>query len=152
MTVLYFCRRISIFFHDKNYRYKFILLEFCSDDNIQYTDKSEFFIRQFLMKNQPKHLDESFEHVCRELLEMFIKKHRDYGKGNILDTGEMGILFRISDKINRLKNLLGNHKKPGNETMEDNWLDIAVYAIIALQLRRGWFKKLKLSAKAGRAE
>ncbi len=95
------------------------------------------------MKN-PQHLDESFDLVCQELLEIFIRKHKDYGKGNILDTGEMGILFRISDKVNRLKNLLANQRKPDNESLEDNWLDIAVYAIIAVLYRRGWFQKLKL--------
>jgi hypothetical protein len=60
---------------------------------------------------EPKYLDESFEKTTRELLKIFIKKHRDYGKGNILDTGEMGVLYRVSDKINRLKHLLAN-KKP----------------------------------------
>lgn len=96
----------------------------------------------------PKYLDESFTKVEKELLEIFIKKHKDYGKGNILDTGEMGILFRISDKINRLKNLLANKKSPANETIEDNWLDIAVYGVIAILYRRGWFKKLEMSSKA----
>jgi hypothetical protein len=93
----------------------------------------------------PKYLDESFELVCKKLLEIFIKKHKDYGKGNILDTGELGILFRISDKVNRLKHLLNNCKnKPENETIDDNWEDIAVYAVIALLYRKGWFKKLNL--------
>lgn len=94
---------------------------------------------------EPKHLEEAFEIVCQEMLETFIKKHKDYGKGNILDTGEMGILFRVSDKINRLKHLLNNGKtKPVNETIDDNWLDIAVYGVIALLYRKGWFKKLNL--------
>ncbi len=98
---------------------------------------------------EPRYLDESFEKVCQEMLEIFIQKHKDYGKGNILDTGEMGILFRISDKINRLKHLLSNNKQPCNETIEDNWADIAVYGVIALLYRRGWFKKLELKGKRG---
>lgn len=97
---------------------------------------------------EPKYLDESFEKTTRELLKIFIKKHRDYGKGNILDTGEMGILYRVSDKINRLKHLLANKKTPENETIDDNWLDIAVYGVIAILYRKGWFKKLKMSPKA----
>ncbi|MBI5127241.1 DUF1599 domain-containing protein [Candidatus Roizmanbacteria bacterium] len=100
------------------------------------------------MTKKPKYLDESFEKVCEELLKIFIKKHKDYGKNNILDTGETGVLYRISDKINRLKHLLENGKKPTNETIEDNWLDIAVYGVIAILYRRGWFKKLILSPKA----
>lgn len=93
---------------------------------------------------KPKFLDEAFEIVCFELLQMFLKKHRDYGKGNILDTGEMGILFRISDKVNRLKNLVGNKKSPQNETKEETWIDIAVYAVIAVLYHRGWFQKLQV--------
>jgi len=107
-------------------------------DNIQY----------ILIMKEPKYLDESFEIVTKELLKIFIQKHKDYGKGNILDTGEMGVLFRVSDKINRLKNLLANNKTPANETIDDNWLDIAVYGVIAILYRKGWFKKLKMSPKA----
>ena len=95
--------------------------------------------------SKPETLDESFEVITREMLETFIKKYKDYGKGNIMDTGEMGILFRISDKVNRLKNLLANGNKPENETIDDNWEDIAVYGVIALLYRKGWFQKLEMS-------
>ena len=92
----------------------------------------------------PKHLDEAFAKVCDELLKTFLKKHKDYGKGNVLDMGELGIAFRISEKFNRIKHLLMNGKKPSNELVEDSWIDIGVYAVIALLLKRGWFKKLKV--------
>ena len=98
--------------------------------------------------SNPKYLDQAFEEICQEMVDTFIKKHKDYGKGNILDTGELGILFRINDKINRLKNILANQQLPENETIDDNWMDIAVYAVIAILLRKGLFKKLKLSPKA----
>ncbi len=91
----------------------------------------------------PKYLDEAFEMVCKEMAELFIKKYQDYGKGNILDTGEVGILFRINDKLNRLKNLLAHQKKPENEPMDETWRDIAVYAVIAILYRNGWFEKLE---------
>lgn len=96
----------------------------------------------------PKYLDEAFEKVCQEMLQMFIKKHKDYGKGNILDTGELGIAFRISDKLNRLKHLLSNKKKPENECIEETWIDIAVYAVIAVLYLRSWFKRLELKETA----
>ena len=102
------------------------------------------------MSNDPKtpqHLDQAFNEITQEMLLTFIKKNKDYGKGNILDTGERGILFRINDKINRLKNLLGKQISPQNETIEDTWRDIAVYGVIAILLRRGWFEKLKLDPK-----
>lgn len=97
---------------------------------------------------EPRCLDEAFEKVTKELLKLFVKKHKDYGKGNILDGKEVGILYRINDKVNRLKHLLETKNKPNNEAVDDNWLDIAVYGVIAMLLRRGWFKKLVLSPKA----
>jgi hypothetical protein len=99
---------------------------------------------------QPKYLDEAFEQVLGEMSKLFVKKYKDYGKGNILDTGEMGIVFRISDKLNRLKNLLVKKKQPESETIEDSWIDIAVYGVIAIMYRRGWFKNLELKKEERR--
>jgi len=95
-----------------------------------------------MIMKSPKYLDEAFEEVCRELTKTFLKKHKDYGKGNILDMGELGIAFRISEKFNRIKNLLMTQKDPVNETIDDSWIDIAVYAVIAILLRRSLFQKL----------
>lgn len=93
---------------------------------------------------QPKYLDEAFKKVCQELAEMFVKKHKDYGKDNILDMGELGIAFRVSEKINRIKHLLLNKKEPSHESVEESWIDVAVYAAIAVLVKRGWFKKLNV--------
>lgn len=79
---------------------------------------------------------------------MFIQKHKDYGKGNILSLEELGIAFRETEKVERLKNLLMKSQDPANESIDDTWTDVAVYAVIALMFRRGWFQKLELSAKA----
>lgn len=89
----------------------------------------------------PQTLEESFELVCKEMLTVFIKKHKDYGKANILESGELGIAFRINDKVSRLKHLLTNNNHPENELLEDSWIDIAVYAVIGIMLLRGWFQK-----------
>ncbi len=97
--------------------------------------------------DNPKYLDEAFEKICNQMLAVFIKKHKDYGKGNILDMGELGIAFRISEKFNRIKHLLTNQAQPANESIDDSWIDIAVYAVIALLLRKGWFDRLELSKK-----
>ncbi|MFZ6035414.1 MAG: nucleotide modification associated domain-containing protein [Patescibacteria group bacterium] len=96
----------------------------------------------------PRFLDESFQKITEELLKLFVKKHKDYGKENILDIGELGIAFRINEKVSRLKNLLAQGKNPANEAIEDSWYDIAVYAVIAMLYRRGWFQKLEMSPKA----
>ena len=100
-------------------------------------------IKRYSME-EPKYLNQAFERVCREMFEMFIKKHKDYGKGNILDTEELGIAFRISDKLNRIKHILIKNQRPENESIEETWIDIAVYAVIAVLFRRSWFKRLEL--------
>ena len=92
----------------------------------------------------PQYLDEAFRMVCFELEQLFLAKHKDYGKGNILETGELGIAFRINDKLNRLKHILMNNKTPENESIEETWLDIGVYSVIAVLHRRGWFEKLNV--------
>ena len=93
---------------------------------------------------QPKTLDEAFEVITKELLETFLKKHHDYGKGNILEIEELGIAFREAEKVSRLKNLLMKTDDPANESIDDTWTDIAVYGVIALLFRRGWFQELEV--------
>ncbi len=92
----------------------------------------------------PQHLEEAFAIVCQELLETFIKKHKDYGKGNILSIKELGIAFRETEKVERLKNLLLQSNQPQNESIDDTWIDVAVYGVIAIMYRRGWFQSLEL--------
>lgn len=93
-------------------------------------------------------LDQAYEQVLAELLTMFLKKHRDYGKGNILSIEELGIGMRILEKTQRLKNLLISQAEPKNESIEGTWIDIAVYAIIAVLYRRGQFQELEVDEKA----
>lgn len=93
----------------------------------------------------PKYLDEAFRQICEEMFATFIKKHKDYGKGNILSIKELGIAFRESEKVERLKNLLmDTSKTPANESIDDSWMDVGVYAVIAQMFRRGWFQNLEL--------
>lgn len=95
----------------------------------------------------PTYLDEAFEHVSDELLLMFLKKHKDYGKGNILANKELGIAMRISEKVERLKHLLMSSQDPENESIEETWVDIAVYAVIGVLYRRGHFQNLEVKEK-----
>lgn len=92
----------------------------------------------------PQYLDEAFQLECDELLRTFLQKHKDYGKGNILEIGEMGIVFRLAEKVSRLKNLLMKSEGPVNESIEDTWTDIAVYAVIAKLYRKEHFQKLEV--------
>jgi hypothetical protein len=66
------------------------------------------------------------------LAKVFDRKQLDYGSQNISQFGEKGVLVRVTDKIERLKNLLWNKKgaAPANEALADTWDDIHVYACI----------------------
>ncbi len=109
----------------------------------QYKENECIPIQKVLMKQSaPKTLDKAFEQITSEMLETFLKKHKDYGKGNILSIKELGIAFRIGEKVERLKHLLMKEDAPANESLDDTWRDIAVYAIIAELYRKGWFEKL----------
>lgn len=94
--------------------------------------------------DQPQTLDQAFKQVEEELLQMFLTKHKDYGKGNILSVKELGIALRISEKIERIKHLLMQGEAPANESVEETWIDIAVYSILAVLLRRGQFEALSV--------
>jgi hypothetical protein len=88
---------------------------------------------------QPRTFNQACVWIADDLSEMLVKKQRDYGKANILEFGEMGVLIRSNDKFARLKNLILNKKDAQNEPITDSWKDVAGYAIIALMLERGWF-------------
>ncbi|GEM_PF-395870 len=92
-------------------------------------------------------LDQAFREIEEELYQTFLQKHKDYGKGNILSIKELGIAFRVSEKVERLKNLLMSGEAPANESIEDSWTDIAVYAIIAKLYRQGKFEALEVDKK-----
>jgi len=100
--------------------------------------------RHFLTEEDGVSAQNSFDAVCKsiasELAELVIAKQKDYGKQNILEFGEHGILVRSNDKFARLKNLILNSKDPQNEPIDDTLKDIAGYAIVWLMLRNGSFE------------
>ncbi len=69
----------------------------------------------------------------RDLLE---KKNRDYGSNNLLTFGDLGILVRLSDKLERLKNYVLRDQtfEIDDENLEDTLYDIAGYAIMWIVL------------------
>jgi len=78
----------------------------------------------------------------------FDKKQQDYSSSNIAEFGEIGVMIRMNDKFNRLKNLLLNNKAPRNESIDDTWLDIGVYAFIGKLCHNGKWpgqKRIKIS-------
>ena len=95
-----------------------------------------------------------FKEIQREQYELFLHKQHDYGPGNIsvgtqLQTPEevklslTGLWFRRNDKIQRLKNLLMNNRQSAveGEPMEDAYLDVSNYGIMATIVSRGKWGK-----------
>lgn len=70
------------------------------------------------------------------------RKQQDYGAGNISAFGELGLLVRVNDKVERLKNLhkTGRMTDPANESVTDSWLDLSNYGLIAVLVRTGVWK------------
>lgn len=84
------------------------------------------------------------EAIMKELADLLISKHEDYGPKNISDSpgGPInGLLVRMHDKMARLKNLQYNNVNARHEPIEDSYKDLANYAVIALMvLRDKWDK------------
>jgi len=105
-----------------------------------------------ILKAEYPHIYNGYMAIVEEQLELFSKKHLDYGMANIsagtlLATEEersfalTGLWYRISDKISRWKNLLINNKRINNEPLTDTYQDIVNYGIIAQLVERGLWKK-----------
>jgi hypothetical protein len=78
--------------------------------------------------------------IIDELGNLLISKQRDYGPGNINNAygGPLnGLMVRMGDKWERLKNLLNSGNTPQHESIEDSFKDLANYCIIAMMVQRG---------------
>ena len=94
-----------------------------------------------------------FRRLQREQYELFLHKQHDYGPGNIsvgtqLQTPEeiklslTGLWFRMNDKIQRLKTLLMNDRESAvDEPLEDAYLDVSNYGIMATIVKNGKWGK-----------
>ena len=94
-----------------------------------------------------------FKAILREEYELFCLKQSNYGPDNIsLGTSlekeedrkmsQMGLWFRMNDKIQRLKQLvlLGNKDNVG-ESVKDTYQDLSVYGIICQVVAAGKWGK-----------
>lgn len=81
-------------------------------------------------------MEQKINDTCSELAILLKEKNHKYGDSFAKTVDEYGkavLLLRIQDKLNRLKQLL-ILKEPCNdkeESIEDTFLDIAGYAVIA---------------------
>ena len=106
------------------------------------------------MEKEWTEITKEFKKIQKEQYELFLHKQHDYGPGNIsvgtqLQTPEeiklslTGLWFRMNDKIQRLKTLLmsGRENAVEGETVEDAYLDVSNYGIMATIVGRGKWGK-----------
>lgn len=107
-----------------------------------------------LMEEEWPEMTNEFKKIQKEQYELFLHKQHDYGPGNIsvgtqLQTPEevrlslIGLFFRMNDKIQRVKTLLLNNRKSAvkDEPVEDAYLDVSNYGIMATIVNRGKWGK-----------
>ena len=136
--------------------------EYIEKDRPQQTNRSlkeetEWLKRQ-LFDDQELHETEircpeqcaEFRKILGNLYQVHLEKNADYSPYNMLATGEIGVITRLWDKMARLMNLIGfdiatgkysGRKDAKNESIEDTYLDLCNYGIIATLMSRGVWGK-----------
>ena len=106
----------------------------------------------YIERSYPETIKE-FKRLQKEQYELFCRKQHDYGPGNIsvgtqLQTAEevklslTGLWFRMNDKIQRLKTLLMTGRESAvDEPLEDAYLDVSNYGIMATIVKNGKWGK-----------
>ena len=113
----------------------------------------EYDVVEQMEKEWPEMTTE-FKRIQAEPYKLFLHKQHDYGPGNIsvgtqLQTPDeiqlslTGLWFRMNDKLQRLKTLLlsGRTNAVEGEPMEDAYLDVSNYGIMATIVGRGKWGK-----------
>jgi hypothetical protein len=104
-----------------------------------------------ILKEEYPTIYDGYMSIMEEQLELFSKKHLDYGMHNITAGTSLanedersfaltGLWYRISDKVNRWKNMIITGRKAQNETLIDTYQDLTNYGIIAQLVERGMWK------------
>lgn len=106
--------------------------------------------REILKEEYPT-IYNGYQSIIDEQFELFAKKHLDYGMHNVsagtnlnnsdeIEFAMTGLWYRLSDKINRWKNMIISGRKAQNETIIDTFQDVTNYGIIAQLVKRGMWK------------
>jgi len=94
-----------------------------------------------------------FKKIMREQYELFCKKQSNYGPDNIslgkdltkpedIKLSQMGLFFRMNDKIQRVKQMvLLNAQDNVGEALDDTYQDLSTYSIIAQLVKKGKWGK-----------
>ena len=106
------------------------------------------------MEKEWPQMTKEFKRLQHEQYVLFLHKQHDYGPGNIsvgtnLQTKDevklslTGLWFRMNDKIQRLKTLLmgGKEAAVNGEPLEDAYLDVSNYGIMATIVKNGKWGK-----------
>ena len=106
------------------------------------------------MEKEWPEMTAEFKKLQKQQYELFLHKQHDYGPGNIsvgtmLQTPEevklslTGLWFRMNDKLQRVKTLLMNNRESAvkDEPLEDAYLDVSNYGIMATIVSRGKWGK-----------
>jgi len=99
-------------------------------------------------------LSREFKNIQNEQYELFARKMMDYGLNNVTLGGDIcnnsedkkfsltGLTIRLTDKINRLKNLVVSGKQyVKDEGIEDTFIDVANYGVIGMLVGRNKWRK-----------
>ena len=128
--------------------------------NFKQVDEVEYEVIQFdepklieqIEKEYPEMTNE-FKRIMFTQYELFCKKQSNYGPDNIAAGTKLvsdedvklsltGLFFRINDKVQRIKNLIVLGKKDNvGEAVDDTFMDLSVYGIIAQIVKNGKWGK-----------
>lgn len=76
------------------------------------------------------------ERIADEVKSILIEKNKTYGDKNVIKMGKLGVLYRIEEKIERIRNMI-EKDIDDKESKEDSWKDIAGFGVIGAMLERG---------------
>ena len=126
------------------------------ENDLTMTEKDFTIHKQPIVEQMEKEWPEmtgEFKKIQREQYLLFCKKQHDYGPSNIsvgtqlqteadIKLSLTGLWFRMNDKIQRLKTLLmGNKESAVDEPIEDAYLDVSNYGIMATIVKNGKWGK-----------
>ena len=84
--------------------------------------------------------ENEMEKITDDIKSLLKAKNKNYGDKNVLKMGKLGVLSRIEEKIERLRNTI-DKKIEDKESREDSWKDIAGFGIIGIMLERDKWDK-----------
>ena len=77
---------------------------------------------------------ERVQNAHQEMGTTLCKKRESYGPHNLTRFGNLGIVVRASDKVERLSTLVqsGSDRSPDGDSLRDAWMDLLGYATLGL--------------------